>query len=498
MIHVGSSINWWSKVSPEKVAIIYQGEKISYSDLNKRVEKTAAFLKSKNIKPTDVVGLIMKNSTAYIELALAVSFLGAVLLPINFRLSKEEVAYISKHAEAKLIFADTEFSNTVPNEISYILLDEKDQKNSNQLFGDSTFEVAPEFYQAQPHELYRLMYTSGTTDRPKGVMHSYNNAMWRMVDHIAALRITYDDSLLVVGPLYHVGAYDLPGVALLTVGGTLVIERDFNPENALALIDKEKITGAWMAPVMLNRILSFSNWEQYDLSSLKWLVGGGERTPEERIRSFTKIFKHARYVDAYGLTETCSGDTMMEIGREIEKIGSTGRTLPHVKIAIKDDDGRSLPPYEFGEVCIKGPKVTSGYWKDPEKTAQSFHGGWFRSGDVGYLDEDGFLYLTDRKKDMIISGGENIASSEVERVIYEMDKVSEVAVIGVPDPQWGECVMAVVVLHKGETLTLDELRGHCLTKLGNFKTPKKLICMEALPRNPSGKVLKRELRKSLV
>jgi fatty-acyl-CoA synthase len=200
------------------------------------------------------------------------------------------------------------------------------------------------------------------------------------------------------------------------------------------------------------------------------------------------------YIDGYGLTETCSGDTLMEEGREIEKIGSTGRALAHVEIEIRDEEGRTLSPGETGEICLRGPKVTRGYWKDPEKTRASFFGDWFRSGEIGHLDAEGFLYLTDRKKDMIISGGENIASSEVERVVYELPQVLEAAVIGVGDARWGECPVAVVVLRQGHGLTLDALQQHCRQRLAGFKVPKELIVRTQLPRNPSGKILKRVLR----
>jgi fatty-acyl-CoA synthase len=280
-------------------------------------------------------------------------------------------------------------------------------------------------------------------------------------------------------------------------GGALMVEREFDAAAALQLIERERITGAWMAPIMLNRCLSLAERDRYDVSSLRWLIGGGERTPEERIRDFSELFTQARYIDAYGLTETCSGDTLMEAGREIEKIGSTGRALPHVSVGIFDDEGRELAAGDIGEICLSGPKVCQGYWKDAKKTAASFFGRWFRSGDMGYLDAEGFLYLTDRKKDMIISGGENIASSEVERVIYTLPQIEEAAVVGLPDPNWGECVTAAVVLRPGSTLTLEQLRAHCAGKLGGFKNPKKLILCDSLPRNPSGKVLKRELRKIL-
>jgi fatty-acyl-CoA synthase len=301
-----------------------------------------------------------------------------------------------------------------------------------------------------------------------------------------------------VGPLYHVGAFDLPGLAVLWVGGMLYIQRDFDPAAALAAIERERLTGAWMAPVMISHVLDSSDAHRFDLSSFRWCIGGGEKTPEGRIRAFRATFKQARYIDAYGLTESCSGDTLMEAGREIEKIGSTGRATPHVRIEIRDEDGRKLPPRAQGEICLNGPKITKGYWKDPEKTRASFFGDWFRTGDIGYLDEDGFLYLTDRKKDMIISGGENIASSEVERVIYELPAVSEAAVIGVRDERWGERPVAVIVLRAGCRLDYEELARHCRSRLAGFKVPKELHLRDSLPRNPSGKVLKRALRAELV
>lgn len=318
------------------------------------------------------------------------------------------------------------------------------------------------------------------------------------MEHTVALALGPRDRLLMVGPLYHVGCFDLPGLGVLWMGGALCILRDFDAAEAVTAIAREKLTGAWMAPVMLSRTLEHGNPDGLDLTSLKWCIGGGEKTPEGRIREFSKLFTGGRYIDAYGLTETCSGDTMMEAGREIEKIGSTGRATPHVEITIRDDAGALLPAHREGEICLRGPKVFQGYWKDPAKTAATFHAdGWFRSGDVGYLDEDGFLFLTDRRKDMIISGGENIASSEVERVLYTLPQVSECAVVGVPDERWGERPVAVVVPRAGETIDLAALQAHCRGQLAGFKIPKGLVLRDALPRNPSGKVLKRVLREEL-
>ena len=494
MVNLSSFVRFHAARTPERLAVVFKDQRISFGELLRRIEKTAGFLVSRGVKPDDVVAAVMKNSAAFLEIAFAVSHLGGVFLPINFRLAADEVGYITSNAEAKLVLADAEFAAAVEKIPSRIIVDEACQSDSTALHGDHG--PAP-VHVRRPEDLFRLMYTSGTTDRPKGVMHTYDNFYWKCIDHVIALGLNSADRLLVAGPLYHVGAFDLPGVAVLWVGGMLCVHRDFDVEGVLGSIASEGLTGAWLAPVMLGSILAHPDRARFNVSSLRWVIGGGERTPESRIRQFSEYFSEGRYIDAYGLTESCSGDTLMEAGREIEKIGSVGRALTHVEIEICDAEGRRLPTGEAGEICLRGPKITQGYWRDKKKTAASFHRDWFRTGDVGYLDEDGFLYLTDRVKDMIISGGENIASSEIERVLYQMPEVGEAAVIGLPDEKWGERPVAVVVLNPGHSLDYDKLATHCRAHLAGFKVPKQLILRDQLPRNPSGKVLKRLLRDEL-
>ena len=494
MLNLSSFIRFHALRTPDRTAIVYKDTHLSYAQLLRRIETTAGWLASRGIAADDVVAVFMKNSAAFLEFAFAVSHIGAVFLPINFRLAADEVAYIVANSGAKLLLADTEFAHVVADLPAVMLVDEAAQSDSTRLAGAAP--AAPMSVR-RPDDLFRLMYTSGTTDRPKGVMHTYASFYWKCADHVVALGLSSANRLLVTGPLYHVGAFDLPGLAVLWVGGMLCVHRDFEPDRVLTSIEAERLTCAWLAPVMLSALLAHPDRSRYDLRSVEWVIGGGERTPEARIRAFAELFPRGRYIDAYGLTETCSGDTLMEPGREIEKIGSVGRGLAHVEIEIRDENGRALPPGATGEICLRGPKITQGYWNDPEKTKASRFGDWFRSGDVGYLDEEGFLYLTDRLKDMIISGGENIASSEVERVIYELPQVREAAVIGVPDERWGERPVAVVVLAPGAALNYDTLAAHCRGKLAAFKVPKTLILREQLPRTPSGKVLKRVLRKQL-
>jgi fatty-acyl-CoA synthase len=491
MIALSSFVRFHAARSPERPALAYAGERVSYAELMRRIESAAGWLAARGIGPGSVVALLMKNSPAFVELTFATSHLGAVTLPINYRLAADEVGYILDNAAARLLICDEELASAAPAFLHVVFLDEAAQRDSTRL----TIGARPApMHKAQPDDLFRLMYTSGTTDRPKGVMHSYGNFYWKCADHVVALGLTAGDRLLIAGPLYHVGAFDLPGMAVLWVGGMIAIERDFQPERALASIARERLTGAWLAPVMLRGILTCQSRSDHDVTSMRWVIGGGERTPEQHVRAFSDFFTRGRYIDAYGMTETLSGDTLMEAGREIEKIGSVGRALAHVEVEIRDAEGRRVEPGATGEICLRGPKVTRGYWRAPDKTRDSFFGDWLRSGDVGHLDTEGFLYLTDRRKDMIISGGENIASSEVERVVYELPEVLDAAVVGVADPAWGERPVAVVVLRPGATLTLDNLQRHCRGKLAGFKVPKDLLVRSELPRNPSGKILKRVLR----
>jgi fatty-acyl-CoA synthase len=494
MINLSSFIAFHARRTPDRCALKYRGEGISYASFDRRIRKVGGWLGSRGIGPGDVVAVLMKNSTAFLEIAFAASHIGAIFLPINYRLSADEVGYIVGNSGARLLVADEELATTVASGAPVVLLDEAAQSSATSLAPEAA--PAPMTPRA-PSDLLRLMYTSGTTDRPKGVMLSYENIYWKSADQTVVLGLNTETRLLVVGPLYHVGALDLPGIAVLSQGGMLSIHRNFEPAQALAAIEAEKLNAAWFAPVMTTAILTCPGRERYDVSSLRWAIGGGEKTPEARIRAFSQYFTNARYIDAYGLTESCGGDTFMEPGLEIAKIGSTGRAIAHVEIEIRDDAGNRLASGQNGEICLRGPKVTRGYWKDPEKTRAAFFGDWFRTGDIGYLDGDGFLYLTDRKKDMIISGGENIASSEVERVIYEMPQVREVAVIGLPDTRWGERPVAVVVLTDSAALEFPELANHCRQRLAAFKVPKQLIVRDSLPRNPSGKVLKRVLRAEL-
>jgi len=327
-------------------------------------------------------------------------------------------------------------------------------------------------------------------------MLTYGNLYWKNIAHILTFNLSAVDRTLVVGPLYHVGGMDLPATGTLYAGGSLVILRKFDTIEVLRAIDREKITNLWLSPAMTIMLFNESTFEQYDVSSIRFIIDGGEKMPVKLIKEFKEKFPNAWFADAYGLTETVSGDTFLAKDRMMDKIGSVGKAVPHLHVRVLDENGEQVPANALGEICLKGPKVFKGYWKNAEATAEAMKGGWFHTGDIGTLDEDGYLFIIDRKKDMILSGGENIASLEVERVLYELPEILEAAVVGIPHPKWLEVPKAYVALKPGASLSEEALIDHCRKKLAKFKVPKEVEFVDQLPRNPSGKVLKRELRDS--
>src|SRR5207302_6082937 len=345
-------------------------------------------------------------------------------------------------------------------------------------------------------DVHRLMYTSGTTGRPKGVMITHANLAWKNLAHIVEFGFTSADLGLACGPLYHVGALDLTTTSLIAAGATTIVHRVFDAAAAVDELERSRVTTVWLAPAMVNAIMALPDIEQRDLSSVRVIINGGEKMPIPLIERLQRTFPSAWFADAYGLTETVSGDTFLDRDSIVRKLGSVGRPCLYLELDIWDEEGRSVPAGERGEIVMRGPKVFKGYWRDPDATATAFAGGWFHTGDIGVRDDDGYLYIVDRLKDMIVSGGENIAGSEIERVLYEHDSVLEVAVVGRGDDRWGEVPVAFVVLRPDATATADALLEHCRGQLARFKVPKEVTFIDALPRNPSGKVLKRELRSS--
>lgn len=484
---------------PDRPCLIWDGEVIRYAELDLRAGRLAAGLRGLGVGRGDVVAVLLYNCPEFVEAMFAIARIGAVFMPINWRLAGEEVAYIAGHAGAKLLVSEPELAALaevvrprLPG-IRFVSVGEAPAGWTPLAVLRDAAE-APALEAVSGEDLHRLTYTSGTTARPKGVMITYANLYWKNIAHLVEFGLTGADTGLACGPLYHVGALDLTTTTLLYGGATVEIHRKFEADRVLDALEHHAISNVWLAPSMVNQLLAHPSLDDRDLSGVKLIIDGGEKMPLPLIERIRRVFPNAWFADAYGLTETVSGDTFLDKRKSVEKIGSVGKPCLHLEVAIWDDDDRPVPAGTLGEIVLRGPKVFKGYWRDPEATAAAFRGGWFHTGDIGYLDAEGFLYIVDRKKDTIISGGENIASPEVERVLYEHPAILEAAVVGRPDPRWGEVPVAFVVLREGLKADADELQEFCRARLAKFKVPRDVVFVEALPRNPSGKVLKRVLR----
>ncbi|MEN3279357.1 MAG: fatty-acyl-CoA synthase [Solirubrobacteraceae bacterium] len=471
---------------PERLALSYGDEEISYGRLLERIRRMAGVLREAGVHRGDVVAVLLHNAPRFVDVMCGCAHLGAIFMPLNWRLAGPELQYIVEHAGAKAMITEPELQPLT------VGLEDLLRVPIDELWADAT--PITQAASVAGEDVMRLMYTSGTTSRPKGVMISYDNLYWKCAAHVVELEMTAADRGLACGPLYHVGALDITTTNMLYVGGSIHVLRKFDAAAALDAIEQRRLTNVWLAPAMVNLILAEPTLAERDCASMRLIADGGEKMPLPLIEKVLKAFPNAWFADAYGLTETVSGDTYLDKGRSVDKLGSVGKPVLHTDVSIQDLDDAPLPAGEVGEICLRGPKVFKGYWRDADATATAIRGGWFHTGDLGYLDDDGFLFIVDRLKDMIVSGGENIASLEVERVVYEHPAVLEAAVVASPHERWNEVPVAYVVVRSGETVTDDELAEFCAARLAKFKTPKGFRFLDALPRNPSGKVLKRVLR----
>jgi len=506
-----ADMNWFGVLAhhatrtPDKAMTVFGPETITYGEMATRAAALAAGLYDRGVRAGQVVGLLSHNCPEFLETIFAANYLGAIAMPINWRLAAPEVRYILDHSETRALVCDdalvelaTKATEGVEADIVRACVAPPAPPGWLSLA-----ELRAGACGATPRaaaagdDVHRLMYTSGTTGRPKGVMITHANLAWKNVAHIVEFGFTSGDLGLACGPLYHVGALDLTATSLIAAGATTIVHRTFEASDVVDELERSRVTTVWLAPAMVNAILSLPDIGRRDLSSVRLVINGGEKMPVPLIERIQRTFPSAWFADAYGLTETVSGDTFLDRESLVTKLGSVGRPCLHLELNVWDEHGRSVPPGERGEVVLRGPKVFAGYWRDPDATAAAFAGGWFHTGDVGVRDDDGYLYIVDRLKDLILSGGENIAGSEVERVLYEHDGVLEAAVVGRPDARWGEVPVAFVVLRPGASAGALELVEHCGQRLARFKIPKDVVFLDALPRNPSGKVLKRELRDEL-
>lgn len=486
--------------TPDKPCAVYGGDVVTYQEMVTRSGALAAGLHERGVGVGYVVGLLSYNNIEFLATVFAASHLGAIVMPLNWRLAAPELRFILEHSQARALVCDdalVELANEASHELGPLVrvcIADAGRAGWERFSDLGSGSRPPARAHVVGDDIHRLMYTSGTTGRPKGAMITNANLAWKNYAHITEFGLTAADVGLACGPLYHVGALDLTTTSLMAVGATTVVHRAFDAEKVVEEIERSRVTTVWMAPAMVRAVLDLPGVEERDLSSVRLLIGGGEKMPVPVIERLQTVLPSAWFADAYGLTETVSGDTFLDRASIRSKQGSVGRPCQYLELDVWDESGASVPAGDRGEVVLRGPKVFKGYWRDPDATRTAFEGGWFHTGDIGVKDDDGYLYIVDRLKDMIVSGGENIASSEIERVLYEHDAILEVAVVGRPDDRWGEVPVAYVVLNESATTTTEELIAHCRDQLARFKVPKAVMVIDALPRNPSGKVLKRELR----
>lgn len=484
---------------PSKEAVIFEDRTWNYSSFNGAVSETAAVLRNAGIERGERVVILGQNSDEYVILCMATARIGAVAVLLNYRLSYGELEYLITDSDPVAIVFDEEYASVAQQlqglvrhlKLAAVLYSESDNPDSlSALRRAHTGDVVVD-EQMDANDLDRIIYTSGTTSHPKGVMLTHGNAEWNLMTMVLEGCNQTDERTLLFAPLYHIGAQELPGMRVFAVGGTMVIMRKFDARGVLEAIDQYGITGMVMVSTMVHIMRDLPDRLSFDTSTLRWVVFG--QVPENMLDELKVIFPNALLKNSYGLTEACSMASAVTGDLQAKYPLSPGRVVATLEMEIVDDNDNVLPRGSVGEVVLRGPKIMSGYWRKPEATEEAFRNGWFHTGDMGYLDDQGLLYVVDRKKDMIRTGGENVSSQEVERVIYETGAVAEVAVVPKPDEKWGEIIRAVVVVRPGETLTAAQVIDHCRSHLASFKVPKLVEFRDELPRNPSGKILKREL-----
>ena len=490
---------------PDKTAIINGDVRLTFAEFDCAIDSTASALAALGMAKGDRLAILSHNCWQYPVLSFATARLGVILVPINFMLGPEEIAFILEHSEASAFVVEDAL---VPTAVAAMasLSEPIGVSASIRMSGapapDGWLDVdvwtrcdgTPPTVLIDDEDPLRLMYTSGTESRPKGALLSSRSLMWQFVSCIIDGGMSVDDVDLHTLPLYHCAQLDCflgPDVYL---GATSIILPGPAPADVLRAMQTEGVTKFFAPPTVWISLLRSPDFAATDLSHLRKGYYGASAMPVEVLREIQAALPDLRLWNFYGQTEMAPLATILGPSEQMSHAGSAGRPACNVETLIVDDDDDPVPARTVGEIVHRSPQATLGYYKDEEKTAESFRHGWFHSGDLGYFDDEGRLYVVDRKKDMIKTGGENVASREVEEAIYLLDGVAEVAVFGVAHPVWVEAVTAVVVPKADATLTSEDVVGHARSVLAGFKTPKVVVIVDRLPKNPSGKILKRELR----
>jgi acyl-CoA synthetase (AMP-forming)/AMP-acid ligase II len=486
-----------------RVAIHFEGRDLTYAELDRRSDQAAGLLQQAGVKPGDRVAWLGRPSEAWYEIFFGVAKARACFAPINSRLAVPEVAFILKDSGADLFFVTPEFFAFGADVLALIdrpirviaVGGEHPTFDSYAKLRDAA--PAPKVEPSRAEDDVLQLYTSGTTGLPKGVRLTNANysAFLALRHQIDGFSYDADDTVLILMPMFHVAGTNI-SFAGMAAGGRIVLQAEFVPPAVLKAFGEERVNHVFLAPVMINALLLTPGVEQADFSSLKTVSYGASPISEAVLARATQVFG-CGFIQFYGMTETTGAGTTLAPGEHVgELLRSCGRPWATLETRIAGENGETLGPGEIGEIEIRGPIVMAGYWNRPEATAETIRpDGWLRTGDAGFMDDKGFFFVHDRVKDMIVSGGENVYPAEVENAILGCPGVADAAVIGVPDPKWGEAVKAIVVKAAGADPDPNDIIAWARGRIAAYKAPKSVEFIDALPRNPSGKVLRRELRK---
>ncbi len=502
-INLGSLLRRTARKHPDRVALVSQeGKRLTYRDFEDLSNRFANGLLRLGIKKNDKIALLSLNSNEQLIAFFGIFKMGGILVPINARLATAEMAWILEHSESTCMIFSHDFQvrhealQSQPLELrTHIVIGDKASSGEVVTFEEVLDQGGGEEppVEVLGDDVALLVYTAGTTGRPKGVLLTHNSAIWNCVNWAHSGTYREGDLVLQVFPLYHMAAIGNV-LTYIYMAGTNHLKKTFDPKECMETIGRERINRWAAAPTVFNMLLQLPGIDLYDTSTVTLLGSGAAIMPVETRRRIRSVFPKARLFDNYGMTEAAGGITTLGPEDAERKEASVGKPLISVEMLVVDDNDRPVPPGEVGEVVFRGNNLMKGYYKDPQATEEAMRGGWMHTGDLGRLDEEGFLYVVDRKKDMIITGGENVYPREVEEVLYAHPNIAEAAVIGVPDPKWGEAIKAVVTLKSDKTISERELIDFCRERIAGFKCPKSVEVVQELPKNPAGKILKRTLR----
>jgi len=502
-MNIGSLLSQSARKFPKLLAIECEGRSYSYRGFNEEVNRLAHGLLLQGVNKGDKLALMMKNSDYFVFTFFAAAKIGAVAVPVNFRLTAIEVQYILEQSDAAIVVCDKEFEQVIaeakmgtgvrmvitvgePETVGFYSYEKIITEHTNE----------PEIEISEKDDV-EILYTSGTTGRPKGALFDHSQIFKVGISVTINMGIRMHERILHLAPLFHSAQLNLFLISGVALGATHIIHRDFHPVKTLQAIQEYKITHLFAVPAMYNFLLQVPNAADYDLTSIKRVGYGAAPMAPELVKKSMKLFKTDQFYNLCGLTEAGPGGILLDPEGHRQHLGKGGKPIFMTETRIVNEEGKDVLPGVIGEFIVRSPMVMKEYYKKPEETKSTLKGGWLYTGDLATIDEEGYITLVDRKKDMIISGGENVYSVEVEGVLYEHPAVLEAAIIGLPDEVWGEAVCAVIVLKEGAVIDELELRSFCRKKLAGYKVPRRIFIEDQLPRNASGKILKYQLRKKM-